>query len=218
MVLFGRSVRDVAKLVVQRSHGREISPVSRCRKEVEPKNYRDLYDGYRSEQSGARPGDGQEQTAVLDSEDDISILMEFVLYELLQGGKTLVQKYHDEHGGTDEVERDLLDAMARAKTGLFKVERIWKQKRMLDLQELAGERRTVSLVDIGFSQSSVQDLILFFRPIRLAEFTMSSGIAFVFPQDMEQKLVRRWGKWSSAERYAGYFRMSKSNGIPMEYV
>jgi len=35
---------------------------------------------------------------------------------------------------------------------------------------------------------------------------------------MEKTLVKRWAKWKGADRYAKFFKLSKSKGLPIEYV
>lgn len=159
-------------------------------------------------------GLGQNNLLVLDSEEEISVVADFAFYEVLRQGKSLVQKYQDDYGPSNEVERGLLDAMVKAQTGLFRVEGVWNQKGQLDMRSLVGDTRTFSLTDIQLSQTARQGLIVFFRPLDLSDFSMTSGMAFVFAQELEQKLIKQWAKRSSAERYAKYFRLSKSSGIP----
>lgn len=159
-------------------------------------------------------GLGQNNLLVLDSEDEISVLADFAFYEVFQHGHSLVQKYQDEYGPTNEMERGLLDAMVKAKTGLFRVEGVWNQKSQLDMRSLVGDPSVLSLTDLQLSQTAHQGLIVFFRPLVLSDFSMTSGMAFVFAQELEQKLVKQWAKRSSAERYAKYFNLNKRSGIP----
>ena len=159
-------------------------------------------------------GLGQNNRLVLDSEDEISVLADFAFYEVLQHGYSLVQKYQDDYGPNNEVERGLLDAMVKAKTGLFRVEGVWSQKGQLDMRSLVGGPSVLSLTDLQLSQTAQQGLIVFFRPLVLPDFSMTSGMAFVFAQELEQKLIKQWAKRSSPERYAKYFKLSKHSGIP----
>jgi hypothetical protein len=61
-------------------------------------------------------GHGQNNLLVLDSEDDISVVADFAFYEVIQQGKSLVQKYQYEYGPSNAVERGLLDAMVKAQS------------------------------------------------------------------------------------------------------
>jgi hypothetical protein len=162
-------------------------------------------------------GLGKNRRLVLDSKDDLSVLMDFALYEVRQHGKNLVERYQEEKGGSNRIERDLLASMVKAGTGLFKVEGISSQGYSLELRGLVEERKVI-LTDINFSQTMIQGLVVFFRLIELAEFTMTSGIAFIFPEKLERGLVARWTRWDQAERYARFFKLSKSKGLSTLYV
>jgi len=155
---------------------------------------------------------------VFDSEYEMSVLMDFVLYEVPLRGKTVVQRYQEEKGGSDKVEKELLNAMVAAQTSIFRVEQIWKTKRQLGLQELVGKGRQLILTDIGLSQSIIDKIVVFFRVVEVADIVMTSGMSFAFSNDIEQQLVLRWGKWNRAKRYAGYFRLSKSKGISVMHA
>jgi hypothetical protein len=77
------------------------------------------------------------------------------------------------------------------------------------MRSLVGDPSVLSLTDLQLSQTAHQGLIVFFRPLVLSDFSMTSGMAFVFAQELEQKLVKQWAKRSSAERYAKYFNLNK---------
>ena len=165
---------------------------------------------------------GKNRELVLDSEDDLSVLMDFALYELRRQGRTLVERYQQETGGSNAIERELLAGMVKAQMGLFQVEDMAAQQYHLILRSLGEEERSITLTDINFSQTVANGLIVFFRPIELGRFTMTSGIAFVFPPVMEQTLSRRWAReWknaSSAKRYADFFKLSKRKGLDIRYL
>ena len=160
---------------------------------------------------------GKKKHLTLDSEDDLDVLMDYGLYEIPPEGKNLVEHYAAKIGGRNRTERDLLEAMIRAKTGLFKVEHLLAARYQLSLRELTDGNRLLSVIDIGFSQSSVESYVFFFRPIELAKFTMTSGIAFVFPAEMERELIERWEQWDRSDRYVQCFKLNKRKGIPVAF-
>ena len=164
---------------------------------------------------------GQKGRLILDSEDDLSVLMDFALYEIRNGeGKNSVERYAEEIGGVNAIERELLAAMVKARTGLFKVNQVLSEKRQIVLEDLINPDAII-LTDINFSQTLIKKLVVFFRPVRLAKFTMTSGIAFVFPATLEQELVRRWKGFEAkgdAERYAWFFRKSRQSGLKTVYL
>ena len=161
---------------------------------------------------------GKNRQLFVDSEDEFSVLMDFALYEVRRQGKNAVERYQEERGGSNRIERELLAAMVKARTGLFKMERVSRQKYSLDLQKLVDEEKAITLTDINFSQTMAQGLVVFFRPIELPELTMTSGIAFVFPKERERDLIARWTRWDSTEHYARFFKLSKSKGLATMYV
>lgn len=166
-------------------------------------------------------GLGRKRRSVLESEDELSVLMDFALYEIpLKGKKNLVELYAEERGGANPVERELLAAMVEAQTGLFKVTQVLPDKCQIMMDNLIVPEASVVLTDINFSHTIRSKLIIFLRPIRMAKFTISSGIAFIFPTELEGELVLRWRRLKSkgsAERYAWFFRKSKLSGYEMRY-
>jgi len=73
------------------------------------------------------------------------------------------------------------------------------------------------MIDISFSQFPAENCVFFFRPIELADFTMTSGMSFVFPPEMEPELIERWKQWDRSDRYAKCFKLYKRKGIPVVY-
>ncbi|MCX7680576.1 MAG: hypothetical protein N2508_01190 [Anaerolineae bacterium] len=165
---------------------------------------------------------GGNRRLVLDSEDELSVLMDFALYEVPRKGRqNLVALYAEEHGGTNAIERELLAAMVKAHTGLFKVTQVLPDECQIMMGNLIVPEEPVLLTDINFSHTLSSQLVVFFRPIRTATLTMTSGVAFVFPAGLEQELVLRWRRLEpqgSAERYAWFFRKNKLSGYETRYV
>ena len=160
---------------------------------------------------------GQDKRLMFDNESEPDVLMDYALYEILQDGQTLIERYTIERGGSNRVERDLLEVMLKAKTGLFRVEQVLASRYQLNLQEIVGGNRRLSMTDLNFSQFAIDNYVLFFRPIELPELTMTSGVAFVFPAKMERELIEHWQQWDRSERYAKYFKLYKSKGVQVEY-
>jgi hypothetical protein len=172
-------------------------------------------------QAAKELGLGEVNVLDLDKKDEFSILMEYALHEIEVGGMSLVEKYQKEVGGKNRVERELLSAKINAPTGLFVVEDVHSERYTIELVELTDKSREIELTDINFSQSKVGDVVLFFRPIELSEFTTTSGVSFVFGANMKAELKEKWRQWeslSSAEKYANFFKLHKSKGIPTLYV
>jgi hypothetical protein len=164
---------------------------------------------------------GQDRQLIMDTEDDMSVLMDFALYEVRNADhQNQVERYVSENEGKNHIERELLAAMLPAHTGLFKIQSVAPEKGTLELISLT-DAGNVILTDINFSEMNPRDLIIFFRPIRMAPFTMTSGIAFIFPVEKEQELCEQWQKLEEkgpTERYAWFFKASKRSGHATMYV
>ena len=165
---------------------------------------------------------GRKGHLILDSEDDLSVLMDFALFEIRHpDGRNSVEQYTETKGGANAIERELLAAMAQAQTGLYKVMQVLRDKQQIVLENIITSEVPTVLTDINFSQTMVIGLCIFFRPVSLSKFTMTSGIAFVFPSKLEQELGMYWKRLEikgNAERYARFFRKSKQSGIETMYV
>ncbi len=174
---------------------------------------------------------GGSNVMFFDSEDETSVLMDYALYEYKPKGKNAVQQYQEEIGGETDIERELLAAMVASSTSLFRVESVSRRTYSLSLGDLVNEGHTITLMDLNFSQHVKPDYLLFIRPITLENFSMTSGIAFIFPGDMESELLKRWrgpqsrgsrrrrrrAEPTSATRYATFFKLSKRKGIEVMY-
>jgi len=168
---------------------------------------------------------GPGRQVVLDSDDDTDVLMDYMFYEYRSGGKNAVERYQAEVGPENQIEEELLTTMVNSYTSLFKVVSVSKSTLSLQLSDLLNQDNSLTLMDIGFSQSCVPGLVLFIRPITLTNFSMTSGIAFVFPGHEEQYLLKRalhhhrrgQSPRDSAKRYQTFFKLSKRRGIEVIY-
>lgn len=158
---------------------------------------------------------GKNHLLILDTQEDINVLLDYALYELSKNGKKFIQLYQEAPGEIDEIDSQILAASVGATNGLFKLDDISRSSSSVTLNELKGERKIV-LTDINLSQTMIEGTLIFFRPIQLPEFTMTSGIGFLFSSDKEQELLKEWNR-NSAKRFAKYFRLSKKWGMPTEF-
>jgi hypothetical protein len=169
------------------------------------------------------PGD----VVVFDNEDETSILMDCALYECKTKGKNAVVRYQEEIGGETEIERELLAAMVASSTSLFRIESVSRRTSSLSLVDLVNENQVITLMDLSLSGTGTTNYLLFFRPITLESFSMTSGVAFVFPGHLESRLLAHWRELgapgsrtkrqpplsTSLLRYAAFFKLSKRMGV-----
>ncbi len=160
------------------------------------------------------------RAVVVDTMDDISVLMDFALYEIPdKSGKNIVERYAEEQGGSD-AEKELLAAMLKAQTGLFKVRQVLRKERQIIVDHVIEPGVSITLTDINLSQTLRTKAVFFFRPLNMTTFTMSSGVFFAFPVTLEAELIRHWKRLesgSSAKRFAWFFKLSKVKGFETGY-
>lgn len=165
------------------------------------------------------------KTIILDDEDDLPAVADFALYDCRFDGKNAIERYVDEAGGKDEIERELLAGMRRAYTSLFRIESVRRADRTLVLTDLLTEQEPVEMIDVGMSDTAVPGLLIFLRLIPLHDFNMSAGFGFVFPAERESYLLRQhkimMGKVKSpdtaVQQFVAFFKLNQRVGIGMQY-
>ncbi len=170
--------------------------------------------------SGKLLGIVRGKTFVFESESESNAQFDFLLFEQQVDGKTAAEQYRDTPGGKNELEREILDAFASSYTSLFRVEAVSKTECSLTLQDLLFPGRTVTITDIGFSQTATPGLLMFIRAVPLRDFSMTSGMSFVFPASQEEFLLNEYPKLArkipspreSARRFIAFFRLNRRYG------
>ncbi len=155
---------------------------------------------------------------VLESTDELSVVMDYALYEVGAPGARVVDRYHAETGGANQTERELLDAMAAAAASLWRVEAVDKRLCQLTLKQLALAERSATIIDINFSRLPVQGAVIFSRLLALPQFTMTGGAVLVFDDKQEAPLRQLWAKSAPGGRYRRIFKFHRQHGIPIAYA
>ena len=116
------------------------------------------------------------KTLVFRDEDETSVLMDHCIYDYYENGQNAISRYIDESQpppGTDEY--TLLQAKSQSFFTLVQVMEVVEHVGVW-VDDLLGSRRFL-MVDIGFSETAVEGLVLATRIIPFSDFTMSSGAA-----------------------------------------
>jgi hypothetical protein len=170
---------------------------------------------------------GPGNAVFFDTEDETSILIDCAFYECKTKGKNAIVRYQEEIGGETKIERELLAAMVASSTSLFRIESVSRRTSSLSLVDLVNQNLVITLMDLSLSETGAVNYLIFFRPITLASFSMTSGVAFVFPGHLESKLLAHWRELeapgshtkrqpplsTSLRRYAAFFKLSKRVGV-----
>ncbi|ELY62734.1 hypothetical protein C492_07520 [Natronococcus jeotgali DSM 18795] len=160
-----------------------------------------------------------------DTEEEQSVHMDFILHEYHQNGTTFVERYRDEEGGDSELERELLDAMVRAETSLFRVTEIDSSASQVVLEDVLGDETGIELTDRNFSRTAPPDILLFLRLVRLEDITMTSGLSFAFRPSTEEHLVsvydqvlERTNRPESMSRFIIFHKLNRKYGLDVHQV
>jgi hypothetical protein len=163
-----------------------------------------------------------------DTEDESSVLMDFVLNEYRIQNKTVVDTYREKFGGKNQIEKDILDVLSSSYTSLFKVTDIVKRENTLILQDILNKKSNIHLLDIAFSQTMEKAgrHLLFTRLIPFKYFNMTGGAALVFSSTFEQVLLRQYIKErknvssnnKNIKRFVAFFKLNKIYGMNVGYI
>lgn len=164
-------------------------------------------------------------TLIFDSEEETSVLMDFALNEYRVNNKNTIEIYREKIGWQNEMEKDILDASLSSYTSLFKVISILEAENTLFLSDLINKKDNIKLIDIAFSKTAIPGVLLFIRLVAFKDLNMTSGISFVFPNNLEKYLLRRYKTLSkkiksdsdSIKRFVSFFKLNKVDGMEVRY-
>ena len=150
------------------------------------------------EEGGKKLGIFKNNTLILDSEDEIVVLMDYCLYDVRRQGANAVERYlRHSPPPPDSDEMILLQAMRQARYSLLAVEAV-EAGVGVHLRDLLRDER-LFLMDIGFSQTGSPGVILAGRVIAPEGIAMTTGAALpvgVIPAAKQapfvQGMVRRF--------------------------
>ena len=165
-----------------------------------------------------------EKVLALDSEEEMSVLVDYLLYEVRRGDAPVVRHFLRQSplaGRAGAVST----AMLQAYTSFFRVEDV-RDDRLLIHDVLKGDQPPVVLVDIGLTRTGAPGLFLFLRLLPLPTYCIASGASFAFSESGHGRLIRSYLRkaytWeeheASRRRYRYFFQASRQSGLPVEYA
>ena len=127
----------------------------------------------------------------LDGEDVMSVLMDCCLYDWIDGGRSLVQRYAEaqvREAGTDE--DFLLQAYLKAQYRIVRPQAVLPGAGVSVRDELSGEQLVI--MDVGLSESGLDDRMHFAtRTIPLETYSMTGGAALPMDAKAKETALRR---------------------------
>lgn len=154
------------------------------------------------DESGRKLGIAKGDIFVFGNEDEMSILMDYCIYNYRENGQNAVSRYLAESppaGDTDEYR--VLKAMSESFYTLVEVAEVLPGVGVL-ADDLFSDRR-YPIIDMGLGSSAVEGFVLATRLIPFADFTMTSGASLpVSPETLAKifdSVLPRFG--NEAARY-----------------
>jgi hypothetical protein len=162
-------------------------------------------------------------TMIFDTEDEMSVLMDFALNDYCANKKNALNIYQEKIGGQNEIEKEILRSLLLSYTSLFKVISI--SGNILWINDILNKKSGIKLIDINFSKTGIPGMLLFFRLIPFKEFSMTSGVPFAFNDELEDFILKKYNTLSkkvksgsnSIDRFVSFFKLSKNYGIEVMY-
>lgn len=163
---------------------------------------------------------------IFDNESETAALMDFAINECKINGNSAVQLYKDKGIFENQIEGDILDALLKSYTSLFKITNIKSQNNTLRLTDLLNINcEPIEIIDIGFSQTAVTGLLIFIRIVPFTDFNMSGGLGFAFNNDLEEYLIKEYkhvakrvkSSSESLKRYVAFFKLYRRYGLEIDF-
>lgn len=160
---------------------------------------------------------------VLDDENEIAILKDFMIHEALTENINAVERFDASDKNKSAMERKIIKAYQSSYTSLFRIIAITREDNSVFLEDVLNPPRTnIKLIDVGFSESGHPDLLLFLRLVPFQSFHMTSGVSFLFKEKQEEilssyeEVVKQVQvENESMKRFIAFFKINRTLGLPV---
>jgi len=127
---------------------------------------------------------------IFDSEEEVDVLMDFVLYEKNNFGIKLIDKFYDSAYDLSEIEEEILEGMVDYHSSLFQIKSIDSVNCIITLIDLFDKKQTeFKLMDLGISKTGSARIIFYTRLIPIRDVYMTSGVSFGFDASVKNKIL-----------------------------
>ncbi len=159
------------------------------------------------------------QTLIFGDDSELSILMDCLLYEQKIDQRRVITAFLAQYSCTDQTQRLLSHVMQKVHFGLYSIQETDPAMGEIKLKALvAPESVDTTLVNVFMAETATPGLIIAAHILTLPEFSIYTGICFVFVAEHEKRVVREWWKKSGLDRFANMYRLSKKEAIKTEFL
>jgi hypothetical protein len=169
----------------------------------------------------------KKNTLIFDNESETAALMDFAINEYQTNGINAVQLYKDKVILKNDIEVEILDALVKSYTSLFKITNIKRNETKLILSDVLNKNNEqIEIIDIGFSQTARAGLLIFLRIVPFADFNITGGYGFPFNGDLEEYLLKEYkhlvkqikSSSESIKRFVSFFKLYRRHGIKTGFM
>lgn len=162
---------------------------------------------------------------IIEADYENDAVYDFNVYEKIKEGKNSVSQYIELGEDTTAQENELLSVMEKTTTSLYGIVENDKEKGLVVLKDVLSQSDESFMVrDVGLSSKN-QNILVFTRLIHFDEFSMTSGLGFLFRENHKQYLLKRSKKLikkinsgaSSIDRFLAFFQLNRSDGLSTLY-
>ena len=154
-------------------------------------------------------------------EDEVNALMDFAINDYRdEDGKNLAHIYKEKIGLENEIEKNLMEALLKSKSSLYKVIEISQDNNLVVLHNLLQPDVVRSLTDITFAKTTPIGMLIFCRLLELPEFYVTSGTSFFFNPGSESLLLREYSGLESRRdnnndltRFKDFLKLNRKFGV-----
>jgi hypothetical protein len=145
-------------------------------------------------------------------------LLDFTIFDYKINGKSFIEQYQEE---VNKNEKKMLENLLSFQTSLFKVKNVFIREHALILDDLLNDQNDLKLIDIGLSQTTKPEMLLFTRLLPFKQFKITSGVNFAFQKTLKEELVNEYASLNkiiehndlAIKRFITFFQFYKMYGI-----
>jgi hypothetical protein len=160
---------------------------------------------------------------VLESPTEQDAHMDFFVYGEIFNGSSKLAIYKKKHNEENNEDHKLMKVMEKSDTSLYEVVEIDREnKTVLFKDVLHPSNEVFKVVDTGMSETLNENILVFTRLLHLENFSMTSGLIFIFRREHQEYLLRRSRKIAkklengndSDKRFIAFFELNRRDGMP----
>jgi hypothetical protein len=163
---------------------------------------------------------------LLESEEEINFLMDFMVYEYQVDGKNFLERYLNSGQDLNPKETEIIKAKLSAYTSLFEIFETDANNATVTLIDQLNAGEVVKILDINLSKTANPGILLFTRIIPCKYFSTTSGIFAIFSGKSLKALLKKYkvmknrvkSDRESVQRFIAFFKINRTEGLDVETI